>query len=69
MNVTNSYRENIRWKDWFICPFSKIPSSLWPLNFPRNCIFLEFYAGLSKKSKSLKAIYIYMNIKVSIALF
>ena len=34
---------------------------LWYLNFLKKCIFLQYYADLCKKSKSIKAIYIYAS--------
>ena len=39
--------------------FPCFPPELWSLNVPKKCIFLQFCAYLSKKPKSVKAIYIY----------
>ena len=37
-------------------------SFLWFVNCPKKCIFLQFCAELSKKCKSVKAIYIYVSV-------
>ena len=44
--------------------FFQFPCSIpeiWPLNFLKKSIFCNFFADLSKKSKSFKTIYIYTS--------
>ena len=40
--------------------FPCLPPELWSLHCPKKCIFLQFYAYLSKKQKSVKIIYIHV---------
>ena len=41
---------------------------LWFLNCLKKCIFLQFYADLSRKSTSIKAIYTYVTERSCYAL-
>ena len=50
--------EKSRWKSGVICLVSVLPS--WVMvKFSKKVHFLQFYADLSQKPKSVKAIYIY----------
>ena len=47
--------------DGVICLFICFLSELWSLNCPKKCNFMQFCTNISKKSKSVKAIYIYAS--------
>ena len=49
-----------RWKNGVICLVSIFPSWIMVLKLSKKVQFLEFCADLSKKSKSIKGIYIYV---------
>ena len=53
--------EKVDQKNGVICLGSTFPSGVMVLKLSKKCIFLQFCADLSKKSKSVKAIYIYAS--------
>ena len=53
--------EKIDQKNGVICLVSMFPSRFMVLKLSKKNAFLEFFADLSKKSKSIKAIYIYAS--------
>ena len=58
--MNNTVRlEKVDEKDGVIRPVSMFPSSVMVLKLSKKVHFLQFCADLSKKSKSVKAIYIY----------
>ena len=61
MNVTNSWSRKSRWKKWGHLSSFHVPSELWSLNWLKKCVFLQFCADLSKKSKPINVIYIYAS--------
>ena len=68
MNVTNIDSGKSRWKNGVICLASMFPSEVMVLKLSKKVHFLEFCADLSKKSKSVKAIYIYASERSCYAL-
>ena len=46
---------------WVICLVSMLASWIMVLKLSKNVHFLQFYACISKKPKSVKAIYIYTS--------
>ena len=68
MNITNSYTGKSRWKNGIICLVSMFPSWVMVLKLSKKVHFLQFCADLSKKSKSIKAIYIYASERSRYAL-
>ena len=56
MNVTNSYSGS-----WVICLASMFPFLVIILKLSKKVHFFQFCADLSKKCKSIKAIYIYVS--------
>ena len=61
MNVTNSYSEKVDEKNGVICLVSVSPSWVMIYKLSKKVHFLQFCADLSKKSRSVKAIYIYAS--------
>ena len=59
MNITNSLSSKGRWKNRVICLVSFFPSWVMVLKLTKIVHFLQICADLSKKSKSIKAIYLY----------
>ena len=53
--------EKVDDKNGVICLVSMLPSRVMVLKLSKKVYFLRFYADLSKKSKSIKAIYIYTS--------
>ena len=53
--------EKVDGKNCVICPVFMFPSEVMVLKLSKNVHFLQFRAGLSKKSKYIKAIYIYAS--------
>ena len=67
----NEYYKQIgksRWKNGVICLVSMFPSWVMVLKLSKKVHFLQFCADLSKKSKSIKAIYIYASERSRYAL-
>ena len=60
MNITNR-SEKVDEKNRVICLVSMFPSWVMVLKFSKTEHFLQFCADLSKKSKSIKAIYMYTS--------
>ena len=61
MNVTNSLSGKSRWKNWNHLPSFMFPSWVMVCNLSKKVHFLQFCSDLSKKSKSVGAIYIYVS--------
>ena len=55
-------------KNGVICLSSIFPSTVMVLKLSKNMYFLQFCADLSKKSKYIKAIYIYASERARCAL-
>ena len=67
--ITQTVRsEKVDEKSGVICLVSMFPSWVMVLNLSKKEDFLQFCAGLSKKSKSVKAIYVYASERSSYAL-
>ena len=61
MSITNSWIGKSRWKNGVIRLVSMFPSWVTVVKLFKKHIFLQFCADLSKKSKSIKAIYLYAS--------
>ena len=60
--------EKVDWKNRVICVVPMFPSWVMVLKLSKKVHFLQFCADLSKKSKSIKAIYIYASERSRYAL-
>ena len=60
--------EKVDEQNGVICLVSMFPSWVMVLHLSKKVNFLQFYADLSKKSKSIKAIYIYASERSRYAL-
>ena len=60
MNITNR-SEKVDEKMGSFVQFPCSHPELWSINSLKKCIFLQFCADISKKSRSIKAIYTYAS--------